>query len=187
MKNIYTTGQVAKICHTSVFTVQRWINLGLIKAYRISPTSRRQIPLAELLRFMREKNIPLTFLKADKSILIVDDDPKIVTMLKREFFNDGWKKVEVALTGFDAGRKIERLKPDVIILDIYLGDMDGREVLNHIRSEPELSNTHVIAISGYFSDEEKKKLIKIGFDDFIAKPFTGREVLEKVKLLIEKF
>ena len=109
--------------------------------------------------------------KSNTKILIIDDEDLVVKALKEKFKESTDFLIETANSGFNAGVKLENFKPDIVILDILLGDMDGRELLNHIRNHPELKNTKVIGISGKVEEEEINKIMETGFDKFISKPF----------------
>jgi DNA-binding response OmpR family regulator len=135
------------------------------------------------MRFMRQNNMPLDgMLHFTKTrILIVDDEAEIVDMLRDLLSQQATYDVQVARNGFEAGLAAERVKPHVILLDINLGDIDGKEVCRVIRMNPELQMTKVIAMSGALSDEEAKALLTQGFEGFLKKPFTIQQVIQGIE------
>jgi two-component system cell cycle response regulator DivK len=89
--------------------------------------------------------------------------------------------VEVAKGGFAAGITAEKYRPHVILLDMHLRDLDGRELAKQVKASSDLQLTKVIAMSGKMSDEELKALTNQGFDGFLKKPFHVRQVIEAIE------
>lgn len=183
---VFTSGEVAQICGVSADTVSRWFDLGQIEGYRLGPGGDRRIPYENLRKFMLGHGIPLERLEdGEKSILVVDDDPYYLDIIPAILDRSGDYKVFVASTGFDAGAQVVELNPHLIILDIHLTDMDGRMVCKRVKSRPETQNTRVLAISGYIDDEEIAGLKEYCVDDFLKKPFSVDELMERVKRLFD--
>jgi excisionase family DNA binding protein len=182
-KDVLTTGEVARICKVAPRTVTKWFDSGQLRGYRIPGSKDRRIPVTQLMRFMRQNNMPLDgMLHFTKTrILIVDDEAEIVDMLRDLLSQQATYDVQVARNGFEAGLAAERIKPHVILLDINLGDIDGKEVCRVIRMNPELQMTKVIAMSGALSDEEAKGLLTQGFEGFLKKPFTIQQVIQGIE------
>lgn len=171
-KGVYSVTEVAKIIHVSIATVNRLLNSGKLQGYQPSANANWKIPRKELLRYMREQKIPLDFLGDEKTrILVIDDEEPITALIKTAFAEEKDVEVETAHSGFQAGLKLESFRPDVILLDIYLGDMDGHELLEHIRSHSELQNARVIGMSGILKPDESEGGKERGFDAFLQKPF----------------
>lgn len=186
MKDVFATTQVAKICGTSRVTVDRWLNRGDLKGYRPTPNSNWRVTKKELINFMHSNNIPMDLLKTNKvKILIVDDDEDITSLISKVLEKERNLEIDIANSGFKAGVKITEFKPDIIILDIILGDIDGREFFQHIKEEPELNEVKVIGISGIIDPSEEKSLLDLGFSDFIRKPFKIKELKDTIFKVIE--
>jgi two-component system, OmpR family, response regulator VicR len=113
-------------------------------------------------------------------ILVVDDEAQIVDLLRSYLRRDGFE-VEEAADGEAALAAAARLRPDLIILDLMLPKMDGREVCRRIR---ETANTPIIMLTA--RDEETDKLLglELGADDYITKPFSPREVAARVRAVL---
>lgn len=181
-KDVLTTGQVAKICNVAPRTVSKWFDSGQLRGYRIPGSKDRRIPLPQLIRFMKAHDIPLDGLEGGTTrLLIVDDEVDIVNALQRGLSEQTGYEIRVAMDGFEAGVLAEQFRPHVILLDINLGNISGREVCNHIRDNPELSGTKVIALSGAILGEQGNALLHQGFDGFLKKPFDLRQVIQAVE------
>ncbi|MFC1490098.1 response regulator [Candidatus Latescibacterota bacterium] len=180
-KMMFTAMEVAKILCVSLPTVNRLLNSGELKGFRPSKNANWKVTQKELVKYMQEHEIPMEFLNGEKiKVLIVDDEKYITTLVERAYKNLDGYLVESANSGFSAGAKLESFKPDVVILDIYLEDMDGREFFKHIRKDTALNKIKVIGISGKVTDSDIKPMLDLGFDDFLAKPFKIEKLIETV-------
>ncbi len=181
-KDVLTTGEVAKICNVAPRTVSKWFDSGALTGYRIPGSKDRRIPLNQLIRFMKQHGMPLNGLMTGRArIMIVDDEQDIVEVLEKILENEAKYEVEVARGGFAAGVTAEKVRPHVILLDMHLSDIDGRSLCKHVKSNPDLQLTKIIAMSGKMSEEEGKGLLAQGFDGFLKKPFHVRQVIEAIE------
>jgi len=182
-KDVLTTGEVARICKVAPRTVTKWFDSGQLRGYRIPGSKDRRIPITQLIRFMRQNNMPLDgMLHFTKTrILIVDDESEIVEMLRDLLSQQTTYDVQTARNGFEAGLAAEKIRPHVILLDINLGDINGREVCRAIRMNPELQMTKVIAMSGQLTEEDAKALLTQGFEGYLKKPFTIQQVIQGIE------
>lgn len=180
-KKVFTTGEAAKLCKVSQQTIIRCFDSGRLNGFRVPGSKFRRIPREELLRFMRQNGIPTDTMESSKRrILIVDDDPKIVELLKDVFGRDDRLEVSSASTGYDAGLLTERLKPDLIILDYMLPDINGNVVCERIRANVDLVNTRILLVSGVINQSEVQALLDAGADGFVQKPFKISELSDRV-------
>ena len=181
MKSVYTTGEVAQICKVSQQTVIRCFDSGRLKGFRVPGSRFRRIPRESLIRFMKENDIPLDQLDSGrKRVLVVDDDPDIVDMLTELLERDGRFEVRTATTGYDAGLITQRFRPEVILLDFKLPDINGNIVCQRIRSDPELDQMRIIIMSGVADPDEVDELMAAGADEFIKKPFVIETVISRM-------
>ena len=181
MKTVFTTGEVATICKVSQQTVIRCFDSGKLKGFRVPGSRFRRIPREKLLEFMRENQIPLDQLDSGKKrILVVDDDLAIVEMFTELFTRDGRFEVRTALTGFDAGLITQDFRPDVMLLDFKLPDINGNVVCERVRSQPDLQHMKIIIMSGVADPDEVAELLKVGADEFIKKPFEIDAVISRI-------
>jgi CheY-like chemotaxis protein len=89
--------------------------------------------------------------------------------------------VDTAANGFEAGMAAERFRPHVILLDLMLTDVDGRQVCKNIKQNPNLAAVKVIAVSGQLTTRQGQKLLAEGFDGFLSKPFNLAAVFQAVE------
>jgi DNA-binding response OmpR family regulator len=114
-------------------------------------------------------------------IMIVDDNPDIVYSVKKglEALNQGYEVVG-AEGGIDCIQKLDTEKPDLILLDIMMPDMDGWDVVAKIREDVKFMNTPIIFLTAK-DDELSKGMAKYGVDDYIVKPISPQELDVKIK------
>jgi excisionase family DNA binding protein len=185
LKSVFTTGEVAEICNISQQTVIRCFDNGRLKGFRVPGSKFRRIPRDSLIQFMKENDIPLDQLEMGKKrVLVVDDDPAIVEMLVELLERDGRFEVETAETGFDAGMRAERFRPDIIVLDYMLPDINGNAVVERIRSDPTLSEVRIIIVSGVVNRDDVQSLVDCGADDFLQKPFSIEHLVRRITELV---
>jgi excisionase family DNA binding protein len=181
-KDILTTGEVAKVCNVAPRTVSKWFDSGQLRGYRIPGSKDRRIPLNSLIRFMKQHNIPLDGLQSGRTrVLIVDDESEIVEVLQKVLTEQANYEVKTAHSGFQAGVECEKFRPQVLLLDVHLGDINGEQVLKLVRDNADLQLTKVIAMSGKLTDGQAHHLIQAGFDGYLKKPFHIRQVIEAVE------
>jgi excisionase family DNA binding protein len=182
VKDVLTTGEVAKICNVAPRTVSKWFDSGALNGYRIPGSKDRRIPLNQLIRFMKQHGMPLNGLMTGQTrIMIVDDEQDIVEVLEKILEDEAKYEVEVAKGGFAAGITAEKFRPHVILMDMHLKDVDGREVCKQVKGSPDLQLTKVIAMSGKMTEDEAKGLSAQNFDGFLRKPFHVRQVIEAIE------
>lgn len=185
-KKVFTTGEAAKVCKVSQQTIIRCFDSGRLNGFRVPGSRFRRIPREELIRFMRENDIPLETIGSDlKRVLIVDDEPEIVSLLSDMLEGDGRFEVRSASTGYDAGLETERFKPHLIVLDYMLPDINGNIVCQRVRENDQNGDTRVLCVSGVVELEEVEKLKLAGADDFLKKPFELRELVSRIEHLLQ--
>ncbi len=181
MKDLFTTGEAAEICRVSQQTIIRCFDSGRLRGFRVPGSKFRRIPRQNLIKFMRDNNIPLDNLDSGKKkVLVVDDDAEIVELISDILSRDGRFEIKTASSGYEAGMATQQFRPDLILLDYMLPDVNGNVVCQTIRSNPEFENTRVIIVSGVIKQEEIDQLLRSGAQDYLKKPFTIAELTEKV-------
>lgn len=118
-----------------------------------------------------------------KKVLIVDDELSILVPLKFLLEKNNYR-VDLAQSGKDALDKIAQSKPDLVLLDIMLPDLDGYEIFQMIRENPEWDDIKVIYLSAKNRDVDIAKGMNLGVDAYVTKPFSNAELLEKIHGLI---
>ena len=184
-KAVYTTGEAADICRLSQQTIIRCFDSGQLDGFRVPGSKFRRIPRKALVRFMRENKIPLDGLGDDKiHVLIVDDDPQIIELFVDVLSGRSEFKVATAQTGYDAGVMTQQFRPDIVVLDYMLPDVNGNVVCRTIRANPELAHIKILIISGMVNPAEVENLMEAGADEFIKKPFNIEHVIERIMELV---
>ena len=149
MKELFTTGEAADVCKVSQQTIIRCFDSGRLKGFRIPGSKFRRIPRQHLIRFMKENNIPMDNIESGKKkILIVDDDAEIVELMVDVLIRDGRFDIKTAASGYEAGISTQQFRPDLILLDYMLPDVNGNVVCQTIRRNPEFENIKIIIVSG---------------------------------------
>ncbi len=183
-KDVLTTGDVARICNVAPRTVSKWFDTGALTGYRIPGSKDRRIPLAQLIQFMKLHGMPLNGLRTGSTrVMIVDAEQDIVEIFEKILEDEAKYEVEVVRTGFAAGVTAEKFRPHVILADMHMRDLDGRELCRQVKGSSDLQLTKVIAMSGQLTDDEAKGLLakSVGFDGFLRKPFNVRQVVAAVE------
>lgn len=187
MKSAYTTYEVAQICNVTMRAVAKWVNSGKLLAFK-TPGGHRRIKEDDLVSFLKQHNIPFPDELKDKGfrkILIVDDEKEVINLVTKLLKKiDANYKIYSAMNGFEAGKQASSLKPDLLILDLKLPGIDGFEVCKNVKKDPETKAIKILAITGYPSEEVKKKIINCGADDYLGKPFDIDDFAERVKKLL---
>ena len=116
-------------------------------------------------------------------ILIVDDEPNIVMSLEFLMRKNGYQ-VGIARNGTEALAAIDQTPYDLILLDIMMPDVDGLEVCRNLRQRPDRAATKVIFLSAKSREADVLKGYEAGADLYIPKPFSTRQLMEKVRELL---
>jgi len=185
-KKVFSTGDAAVICKISQQTIIRCFDSGRLEGFRVPGSRFRRIPRESLIKFMRENDIPLDLLEeADRrKVLVVDDDPEIVELMVDVLERDGRFEVRTAGSGYDAGVITQEFRPDIIILDYMLPDVNGNVVCKTIRQNPAFESMKIIIVSGVIKQDEIDELMKVGADAFMKKPFSIDELVNKMAELL---
>ena len=184
-KQVFTTGEAAELCKVSQQTIIRCFDRGRLTGFRVPGSRFRRIPRAELLRFMHENGIPSDLLgESTIRILVVDDDPGILRLLEELLSRDDRFEVRTASTGYDAGMATREFRPNLVLLDYMLPDVNGNVVCERLKADPELADTRIIIVSGVVRQDEIDALLTAGADDFVAKPFDTEDLTTRIDALV---
>ena len=182
MKDLYTTGEAAEICRVSQQTIIRCFDSGKLEGFRVPGSKFRRIPQASLIKFMKDNNIPLDGFKSSgkTKVLVVDDDAEIVELISDVLAKDGRFEIKTASSGYTAGIATQQFRPDVILLDYMLPDVNGNIVCQTIRKNPEFEHIKIIIVSGVIKQDEIDQLLNAGAQGFVKKPFSISELTNKI-------
>ena len=181
MKTVFTTGEAAKICKVSQQTIIRCFDSGQLKGFRVPGSRFRRIPREQLYMFLRDNGIPTDALKSGKQkVLIVDDDEELVELITDALKRDRRFEVSSVNNGFDAGMMVKEYRPDLIVLDVMLPDINGKEVCQRVRGDKSMNDVRIICISGMVEEDKVSELKAAGADDFMHKPFDVERLVERM-------
>lgn len=116
------------------------------------------------------------------TILVIDDEENICRAVQAYLEAEGFA-VETAHDGRDGLHKFRRHQPELVVLDIMLPEMDGLEVLRHIRQE---SEAYVLLLTARAEEVDRVIGLSVGGDDYLTKPFSGRELVARVKAILRR-
>jgi len=186
MKKVFSTGEAATICKVSQQTIIRCFDTGRLQGFRVPGSRFRRIPRESLILFMKDNDIPLELLDSGKrKILVVDDDPEIVELMVDVLERDGRFEVRAASSGYDAGVITQDYRPDLIILDYMLPDVNGNVVCKTIRGKDAFEHMKIIIVSGVVNKDDIDNLLEVGADDFMQKPFSIDSLISKITELLQ--
>jgi excisionase family DNA binding protein len=181
MKTVFTTGEAAKICKVSQQTIIRCFDSGQLKGFRVPGSRFRRIPREHLYKFMKENGIPTDALESGKrKVLLVDDDVELCELIGDVLKADGRFEVRVANNGFAAGMMVKEYRPDLVVLDVMLPDINGRDVCRLIRSDSAVRDVRIICISGMIEQDKIDEIRAAGANDFLRKPFDIERLIERM-------
>ena len=122
--------------------------------------------------------------KVKRKILIVDDDKEIVSAIRRALMSIKDIIVDTAYDGPGAKFKFDEFKPDLVLLDMRMPGTDGYELCAAIRQHPAGKNVKIIIVSGIMDMDGLEKVVKMGANDFLAKPFRNEFLQLKVERML---
>ncbi|MGD8483730.1 MAG: response regulator [Thioalkalispiraceae bacterium] len=181
-KKFLTPNEAAAVLNVSPVTVRQWAQKGMLEATRTAGGHRR-FAVQEIERFAAQHGISVQPRNNDQlKILIVDDDDQLRHYLQEHLeyrFDD--IALESARDGFDAGSKIHRFQPDIVLLDLMMPGIDGYEVCRAIKQDADTRHIRVIAMTGYYSDENVKKILDEGAVACLRKPLDINTLIDVLK------
>ena len=176
-KNIISVADASKICGVTRATIWRWIKSGQLQAGTTAGGHHR-IMKSDLQCFMDKKKMYVRFRgKNKKRILIVDDDDAIRKLFSRILDREDIE-LAYASDGFEAGIKTVQFEPDIIILDLFMPEMDGFAVCQRIKDNNDTAGIKIIAILGYYTKENIDRIYKFGVDAFCPKPLNKKKIIK---------
>ncbi len=119
----------------------------------------------------------------NRKILVIEDDPSALRLVGYALEPEGYQVI-TASDGLEGVRKARDEYPDLIILDIMLPGLDGYEVCQQLRKKPETAKLHILMLSAKAREIDKETGLKIGADDYLAKPADPSTIVAKVKALL---
>lgn len=183
---ILSSGDVARYCGVHFRTVIRWIEKGSLKAYKLPGRGNNRIEERDFLTFLSANNLPVPpeFKKANKRILIVDDDHAMGAAMQRVLKRAGFETL-VAHDGFSAGNMLANFEPVLMTLDLNMPGMSGFDVLEFISQEKSYKYLKVLVVSA-LGDDQLQRAKTAGANECLSKPFENKQFLQTVSQLINQ-
>lgn len=179
---ILTVPKAAVISGVSRMTMWRWVKSNQICCFK-TPGGHYRIRKSDLLQYMHSRTISSHELSARPKILVVDDDKGIRKYFQR-LFSESVYEIGICSNGFEAGLWVIKNRPALIILDLFMPEIDGFQVCETIKSDPDTSNIKIMAVSGHDSETNILRALNAGADTFLAKPFSKDHIMQQVAFLL---
>jgi excisionase family DNA binding protein len=180
-KSYLTPNQVAELLMVTPAAVRQWTEKGELSALTTLGGHRRFLP-ADVDRFAEKHGLTLN--KAEEGllrVLIVDDDEQFSGYLQQLLLEYADQVItDVAEDGFSAGIKMTEFKPQVVLLDLMMPNLNGFEACRLLRSTLGQGKVYIIAMTGYPTPENVKKIIAAGADVCLAKPIDSTVLLKHI-------
>ncbi len=182
---LYTTNQLAKLFGVVPTTVIDWIEAGKLEAFKTLGGHRRITHLA-VLDFLRRHGLPSppAFAELTPKVVVLDDEPEVLNLFGR-ILSKGLPNTEVILVDHpvEALMRIGAERPQLVVFDIYMPDMDGFEFCRRLR-ESLTHSLRLLAISGDSTQETQRRILDAGADRFLAKPDAPRGLVQMCEELL---
>ncbi len=197
MEKLLRISEIAKKAGVLPSKIRYYTELGLLKVSSHTQGGHRLYDEEETLQKLRQIEFlsqqgysiekikeELTKIKEKPKILVIDDEPEVGQLVLDSLKDKLDAEIKVVYDGFSAGRIISNYLSDLIILDLMLPGVNGFEVCKEIRNTQHLKDTKILAITGYDTEENRKKIMDAGADDYLAKPMDVKVLVEKILKLL---
>ena len=184
-RKLYTTHEVARLLGVTPITVIRWIENGKFKCFT-TVGGHRRIDHNELVHFAQAYNLPW---RGDEElasrqefvVLAVDDEPDALELVKDILSSVPGLRLIFAANAFTAGAKLVEERPDLILLDFLMPELDGFEFCRFVREDPRFADIPIVAVTGLATGGDRAKMKEAGVNEVLTKPFTADQLIKKVE------
>jgi len=185
MPDVLTTGEVAEICGVNFRTAMRWIDRGLLQAYRLPGRGDRRVLREELDRFMADSGIPKQSagIALPRRVLIADDEPSMARAIER-VLRAAKFETAIAANGFEAGAMLPTYKPGLLTLDLRMPGIDGLDVLRFLQKHELGVPTKILVVSAD-SEVRLQEALKLGAHRVLRKPFSNDELIGVIEEMLQ--
>ena len=182
-KDVFTTGEVARICRVGVSTVLKWFNSGRLKGYRLPGSQDRRIPVENLIRFLKDNGMPLRELEylLKYQVLLVATDATFNRLLRESLSNIEDYRFEVASSVFEFGAHVATMRPDAIVIDFSLGRRESIEIVRDLRKNDAYAATLIIGLASE-DEAEPERLLQYGFNVVFKKPLDVAVIAKRIEI-----
>lgn len=181
MREVLTTGEIAELCGVNLRTVLRWIERGLLDAYKLPGRGDHRVLIGEVRRFMRDNDIPDRTINDSlpRRVLITDDEPAMASAISRVLGQEGYETA-IASNGFEAGAMLYSFRPGVMTLDLRMPGADGIRVLRFLQ-KAEFSAPLKILVVSADSETRLQEAMALGAHAVLRKPFENADLLKAIE------
>ncbi len=184
-KKLYTTHEVAKLLGVTPITVIRWIESGKFKCYT-TVGGHRRIAHDELVNFANAYNLPWrgddeVNERKEFVVLMVDDESDVLDLVNDMVADLPDVKLFAVTNGFSAGAKLVEERPDLVLLDFLMPELDGFEFCRFMRQDPRFKEIPIIAVTALKGESDAARIREAGADDIMNKPFTSEGLARKIE------
>jgi CheY-like chemotaxis protein len=195
-ESLLKISEVAKKASVLPSTIRHYTDLGLLRYAATTEGGHRLYDAEETLnrlnriKRMAARGLSLPDIKADflgggkKRVAVVDDEQDVRDLVVDTLKDRHPFDIQVAQDGFSAGKLLAEFVPDLVVLDLMLPGLDGFEVCRQIRKDPELKDTKIIAVTGYDTAENVRRIMEAGANVCLAKPLEPAQILKAVGELL---
>jgi excisionase family DNA binding protein len=179
-ETLYTSHEVGTLLQMDPSSVVKWVNDGLLPAYR-TPGGHRRIRQSDLLAFLRSHGmfIPPELGTGAVKVLVVDDDPGVLSALQRAMKSHRDQvELHTCESGIEALVKVGALKPDALVIDIHMPELDGLEVLQKLKANLETRGVEIVMMTGKATADLEKKARAMGAMALLAKPVSAGTLID---------
>jgi two-component system alkaline phosphatase synthesis response regulator PhoP len=118
-------------------------------------------------------------------VLVIEDDPDVAELIRYNLIKEGYE-VSISAKGIQGLEQAKASRPDMILLDIMVPEMNGWEVCRRLKQDAELRGTPVIIVTGRAEEGDKVLGFEMGADDYVTKPFSPRELVARVRAVMRR-
>jgi len=182
---LLTSHQVGELLQVNPSSINKWVNDGRIQAFR-TPGGHRRIRVGDLVAFLEKHQMPVPKTLATmtrRRLLVVDDNVKQLDALKRRLKTHSDRvELATAANGIDALVQVGAFKPHLIVLDVFMGELDGLEVCRRLKANPDTRGIDVLMTSGQLTPTVEEDAQRAGALRCLPKPIDLSAVLEQLGL-----
>jgi excisionase family DNA binding protein len=182
-KDVFTTGEIARICRAAPRTVSKWIDAGHLKGYRLPGSNDRRVPVENLIRFLKERGMPLRGLEdyLRYKVLLAATDATFDRYLRESLSKTEDYRFEVASSAFEFGALVATFRPDAIVVDFSLGRREAIEIVRDLRKNDAYAATLFIGLASE-DEAEPEQLLQYGFNFVFKKPLDVALIAKRIEL-----
>lgn len=171
--------QVADLLKVSPITVRHWASIGKLRCVN-TPGGHRRFHPADVEHFARDHGVNLSHDEAEGLRVLIVDDNRDMSAYLAELLTTQDQDIAVAVAndGFEAGENIHIFKPSVVLLDLMMPGLDGFDTCRRIKQSESTRQLRIIAMTGYPSEENIRRILAAGAEICLAKPIRAPTLLE---------